>query len=47
MGTFPVVLKEALKMIGHDCGDCVKPIQPLSEEQRERLHGVLEKMGLL
>ena len=47
MGTFPVVLKEALKMIGHDCGDCVKPIQPLSEEQRERLRGVLARMGLL
>ena len=47
MGTFPVVLKEALKMIGHDCGDCVKPIQPLSEEQREKLRRVLSEMGLL
>lgn len=47
MGTFPVVLKEALKMIGHDCGDCVKPIQPLNEEQRLKLRGVLEGMGLL
>ena len=47
MGTFPVVLKEALKLIGHDCGDCVKPIQPLSGEQREKLRGVLSGMGLL
>lgn len=47
MGTFPVVLKEALKMIGHDCGDCVKPIQPLGDEQREKLRGVLAGMGLL
>ena len=47
MGTFPVVLKEALKMIGHDCGDCVKPIQPLGDEQREKLRGVLVGMGLL
>lgn len=47
MGTFPVVLKEALKMIGHDCGDCVKPIQPLSDAQREKLRGVLAGMGLL
>ena len=47
MGTFPVVLKEALKMIGHDCGDCVKPIQPLSDAQREKLRGVLSGMGLL
>ncbi len=47
MGTFPVVLKEALKLIGYDCGDCVKPIQPLSAEQRETLRGVLRGMGLL
>lgn len=47
MGTFPVVLKEALKLIGHDCGDCVKPIQPLNDEQRARLKTVLKDMGLL
>lgn len=47
MGTFPVVLKEALKMIGLDCGDCVKPIQPLNDEQRQKLRGVLAGMGLL
>ena len=47
MGTFPVVLKEALKLIGHDCGDCVKPIQPLSDEQRAKLRTVLEGMKLL
>ena len=46
-GTFPVVLKEALKLIGHDCGDCVKPIQPLNDEQRARLKTVLTDMGLL
>ena len=47
MGTFPVVLKEALKLIGHDCGDCVEPIQPLNDAQREKLRGVLTGMGLL
>ena len=47
MGSFPVTLKEALKLIGHDCGDCVKPIQPLTDEQREKLRGVLAGMGLL
>lgn len=47
MGTFPVVLKEALKMIGHDCGDCVKPIQPLSDAQRAKLREVLSGMKLL
>lgn len=47
MGSFPVVLKEALKLIGHDCGDCVEPIQPLSDDQRDKLRGVLTGMGLL
>ena len=47
MGTFPVTLKEALKLIGHDCGDCVKPILPLHEDQREKLRQVLSGMGLL
>jgi len=47
MGTFPVVLKEALKLIGLDCGDCVKPIEPLSDAQREKLRGVLRDIGLL
>ena len=47
MCTFPVLLKESLKLIGHDCGDCVKPIQPLNDEQRARLKTVLKDMGLL
>ena len=47
MGSFPVTLKEALKLIGHDCGDCVKPILPLHEDQREKLRSVLAGMGLL
>ncbi len=47
MGSFPVTLKEALKLIGHDCGDCVEPILPLHEDQREKLRTVLSGMGLL
>ncbi|MBR2570885.1 MAG: dihydrodipicolinate synthase family protein [Clostridia bacterium] len=47
MGSFPVTLKEALKLIGHDCGDCVRPILPLHEDQREKLRAVLQEMGLL
>ena len=47
MGSFPVTLKEALKLIGHDCGDCVPPILPLHDDQREKLRKVLSGMGLL
>ena len=47
MGSFPVTLKEALKLIGHDCGDCVPPILPLHDDQREKLRKVLIGMGLI
>ena len=47
LGTFPVVLKEALAMIGHDCGPCMPPIAPLDDAQREKLRGVLRNIGLL
>ena len=47
MGSFPVTLKEALKLIGLDCGDCVKPILPLHDDQREKLRKVLKEMELL
>ena len=47
LGTFPVVLKEALAMIGHDCGPCMPPIAPLDDVQREKLRGVLRNIGLL
>ena len=47
MGSFPVTLKEALKMIGQDCGDCVPPILPLHDDQKEKLRKVLTGMGLI
>lgn len=47
MGTFPVVIKEGLNLLGFDVGDCYAPILPLEEAQRERLRGVLIEIGLL
>ena len=47
LGTFPVVLKEALKMIGLDCGPCHAPIAPLNEQERQEVRTVLTSMGLL
>ncbi len=47
MGTFPVVLKEALEMIGIPVGKCVEPIQPLNDDQRAKLRTVLTGMGLI
>lgn len=47
MGSFPVVIKEALGMIGLDVGPCVPPIAPLSEDARTKLRALLTEIGLL
>ncbi len=46
-GTFPVVIKEAMKMIGFDAGDCAAPIKPLRDAQRTELASVLHGIGLI
>lgn len=46
LGTFPVVIKEALRMIGIDAGPCMAPAGPMSPTDRERLQKVLVDMGL-
>jgi len=46
-GTFPVVIKEALDLIGIECGPARAPVGPLSADQRERLKNVLREMGLI
>jgi 4-hydroxy-tetrahydrodipicolinate synthase len=46
-GTFPVVIKEALDLIGLEGGPCRAPVGPLSSEQREQLRDVLRNIGLL
>lgn len=45
LGTFPVVIKEALAMIGLDVGICRKPVGPLSDDNRAQLRNVLKEMG--
>lgn len=47
LGTFPVVIKEGLRMLGYDAGDCIRPIAPLSPEARTKLHQVLVNIGSL
>jgi len=46
-GTFPVVIKAALDLMGLEGGPARAPVGPLSSEQRERLRGVLRDMGLI
>jgi 4-hydroxy-tetrahydrodipicolinate synthase len=47
LGTFPVVIKEALKMIGIDAGPAIRPVGPMEDGKREQLRKVLQEMGLI
>ena len=47
LGSFPVVVKEALTMMGLPGGRCRRPIQPLNDEKRAQLRDVLVSMGLV
>jgi 4-hydroxy-tetrahydrodipicolinate synthase len=47
LGTFPNVIKEALQLIGIDAGPCMKPVGPMSNEEKEKLKKILKQMGLL
>ena len=44
LGTFPVVVKEAMNMAGMPVGPCRRPVGPLKEEARRQLAGVLERL---
>ena len=46
-GTFPVVIKEALDLMGMDAGPARAPVGPMSAGKREQLKGVLRDLGLL
>lgn len=46
-GTFPVVIKEALDLMGMEGGPCRMPVGPLTREQRERLRALLKEMKMI
>lgn len=37
----PIPVKEAMKLVGYDCGDCRLPLTPASNETREKLKKML------
>lgn len=47
LGSFPVVIKEALDMLGLDAGPARAPVGPLAEAERAQLRAVLQGMELL
>ncbi|MBN1290247.1 MAG: 4-hydroxy-tetrahydrodipicolinate synthase [Candidatus Latescibacteria bacterium] len=46
-GTFPVIVKEALMLMGLPSGPCRRPVGPISEEKRKQLREVLKTMSLM
>ncbi len=47
LGTFPVVVKEALTMLGIPMGACRAPVGEMSEQSKAELRRVLQQMALL
>lgn len=47
LGTFPVVVKEAMGMIGLPVGPARAPVGPMSEQARAQLREALDQAGLL
>jgi 4-hydroxy-tetrahydrodipicolinate synthase len=46
-GTFPVVIKEALDLLGFDAGPARSPVGAMTDAQRERLKNLLGELSLL
>jgi 4-hydroxy-tetrahydrodipicolinate synthase len=44
LGTFPVVTKDALNLLGVDVGHPIRPVQHLSEANRQKLRTILEEI---
>jgi len=47
LGSFPVVIKEGLNLLGLEVGTTFKPVEPLTDEARVKLKEVLKNMQLL
>lgn len=47
LGTFPVVVKEALALVGEPVGPCRAPVGPLDGPAREQLRAVLAEVGAI
>ncbi len=47
LGTFPVVMKEAMAMIGISVGPARSPVKPLTETNRARLRAILRDIQVL
>ena len=47
LGTFPVVVKEAMNLLGRPAGPARSPVSSLPEEKKAKLKLLLEELGLI
>jgi 4-hydroxy-tetrahydrodipicolinate synthase len=47
LGSFPVVMKDALNLLGIQVGDPIKPIDHCTEANLAKLRQILTDMGLM
>jgi len=46
LGSFPVVIKEAMALVGHSAGPTRRPVLPLSEAKRASLKAVVDSIAM-
>jgi 4-hydroxy-tetrahydrodipicolinate synthase len=47
LGSFPVVPKDALNLMGINVGHPIKPIEHISDENRDKLKAILVSIGAI
>lgn len=47
LGTFPEIIREALRCVGIETGCCLKPVGRLSDADRETVRRIIKEMGLV
>lgn len=47
LGSFPIVPKDALNILGVDVGHPIRPIQHVTEENQEKIRNILKEVGAL
>lgn len=47
LGSFPVIIKDGLKLIGMDAGNTLAPIESLDDQSREELKSILEDINVI
>lgn len=47
LGSFPVIIKDGLKLLGMDAGKTLAPVESLGEQEREELKSILKEINVI